>query len=108
MGEPVTKPLPLASAVLAEADRLINNDRQEAYDHPAEDFAATALVWTGLLHAAGWRGQEPVLPTRLVPILMVGLKIRREAHRHKEDNLTDACGYAACVAELEHVAAARF
>lgn len=67
---------------------LVAGERQVAYDHPARDFARTAKVWSGIL------GVE-VSPEQ-VGLCMVGLKLVREAHSHKADNLVDAIGYVIC------------
>ena len=37
-------------------------------------------------------GNEPI-PPELVPMMMVALKISRQIHRHKMDNIDDGVGY---------------
>lgn len=81
---------PIEETVLREAQRLVHGARQEDYGHPADDFARTAEMWTGL-----WREQliEP-LTAADVPMAMICLKLSREQNRPKRDNRTDICGYA--------------
>lgn len=81
-GEPVT----------AEAHRLVTGDRQDAYAHPFEDFSITGRMWGALLHR--WRDSDEVdVPPELVGLMMVALKMARETHCHRRDNLVDGCGY---------------
>ena len=36
-----------------------------------------------------------------VPLLMIGLKLRRQAYQHKDDNWVDIHGYALCAEWME-------
>jgi hypothetical protein len=78
--------------ILAEANRLTSADRNHDYGHPRDDFARTARMWTGIL-AARLREGAAVEPMD-VPLCMIAVKVAREAHRHKRDNLVDIAGYA--------------
>lgn len=86
-GESGGTPSPHQETVCEEADRLVATDRQDDYGHPLDDFskvteAAKALdidpVANGPHHHA---------------LYMVLVKLSREAHRPKRDNLVDGCGY---------------
>jgi hypothetical protein len=77
-------------SILHEADRLVSGDRQASYGHPLEDFSRTGRLWGAIL------GTEPIEP-RLVGLMMVCLKVSREVHGHKRDNLVDLAGYAKTV-----------
>ena len=79
--------------ILAEADTLVNGPRQADYDHPARDFAKTATMWSAILGCK-------VKPED-VGLCMIAVKLARESHRHKTDNLTDIAGYAQTV-EMVH------
>ena len=72
--------------ILEEANSLVNGDRQTDYGHPADDFARTAQMWSAIL------GIE--VTAKQVGLCMCALKISREVHRPKRDNLTDLAGYA--------------
>ncbi|HSW45685.1 MAG TPA: DUF4406 domain-containing protein [Phycisphaerae bacterium] len=78
--------------VLAEAQRLTGGARQSSYGHPREDFARTALMWTGILRGK-LRPGEAVAPGD-VPLCMIAVKLARQTHQHKRDNLVDIAGYA--------------
>ncbi len=71
--------------VLNEALKLINAQRQDEYGPPSASFGRIAAMWGAYL------GQP--ISCRDVACLMALLKLAREAHAHKEDNLVDAAGY---------------
>ena len=86
MLKPVTGPHSAApESVVDEAVRLVNGPRQETYSHPFDDFSRTAKIWSGILGI-------DVTPAQ-VALCMVGVKISRECHLPKRDNLVDAHGY---------------
>ncbi len=78
--------------VLDQAQRITASDRQDDYGHPSEDFALTARMWTGILAAKLREGAE--VSAMDVPLCMIAVKLARQAHRHKRDNLVDIAGYA--------------
>ncbi len=79
-------------SVLAEAQRLTSGARQSSYGHPRDDFGRTALMWTGILRHKLRDGAE--VEAGDVPLCMIAVKLARQAHRHKRDNLVDIAGYA--------------
>jgi len=79
-------------SVLDEAKRITASDRKDDYGHPREDFARTARMWTGILAAKLREGAE--VSAMDVPLCMIAVKLARQAHRHKRDNLVDIAGYA--------------
>ena len=78
--------------VLAEAIRITDGARQSDYGHPREDFARTAQMWTGIL--AGKLREDAEVTAADVPLCMIAVKLARQSHRHKRDNLVDIAGYA--------------
>jgi precorrin-4 methylase len=56
------------------------------YGHPIHDFTRTASMWSTIL------GVEVTAPQ--VAICMILVKVSRETHKHKRDNLVDIAGYA--------------
>ncbi len=74
---------------MIEADRLVNGERQADYGTPRQNYEGIARVWSGILH--------PILTRDITPeeaaLMMVGLKIQREAMNSKADNIVDAHGY---------------
>lgn len=79
--------------ILQEAQGLVSGDRNTAYGHPAADFQRIAQLWSAYL---GY----PVDP-RDVGMLLVLMKVARERHSHRRDNLVDIAGYAYCNSLLE-------
>jgi len=81
-----------SESILAEAQRITSTDRQKDYGHPADDFARTALMWTGIL--AGKLRDGAVVTAMDVPLCVIAVKLARQSHHHKRDNLVDIAGYA--------------
>ena len=82
-----------AATVLDEAARLTAGERQADYGHPIEDHTRTATMWSALLG-------RPVTAEQ-VCLCMVALKLSRQCHKPKRDNLVDACGYLRNVEMIE-------
>jgi len=76
-----------------DAIKVVTGDRQDSYGNPMADFKGTALIWTGILQ----HKLHAPITAEDVPLMMIGLKLRREAHRAKEDNIVDAHGYLHCL-----------
>jgi len=79
-------------SVLDEAKRITGGTRREDYGHPADDFRKTARMWSGILAGKLLDGAE--ITAMDVPLCMIAVKLARQAHRHKRDNLVDIAGYA--------------
>lgn len=84
-----------SSNILFEADALTGNggDRNDSYDHPYPNFSKIGAVWSALF------GIE-VTP-RMVAQAMIGMKLVRDCHKPKRDNIVDIAGYARCIERLE-------
>lgn len=78
-------------AILLEAHKLINGQRQEEYGDPKFSLRRIAELWSAYL--------EMEISARDVACLMALQKIGREAHEHKKDNLLDAAGYIGLAAD---------
>ncbi len=85
--------------ILQEALDLTTGDRQESYGHPLDDFTKTANMWAVIIGA-------PVSAEQ-VALCMVALKISRELHAPKRDNLVDGAGYFNCLDMLREERARR-
>ena len=77
---------------MSEAAKIVTH-RRLAYGHPAEDFARTAQLWSALLGCP--------IHARQVALCMIALKLSRECHQHRQDNLVDVMGYALALEALE-------
>lgn len=83
------KMVPIAdNDVLLEAFKLTSGDRQNAYGAPDQDFARTATMWGAL------KGVE--FTTEEVAAFMICIKLSRNTHQTKRDNMVDIAGYARC------------
>jgi len=72
-----------------EAAELVNGARQANYGHPLDNFTGTAGIWNGIIH----KKLITPLTAEDVALCMVGVKLSRETHVPKRDNLVDAHGY---------------
>jgi hypothetical protein len=79
-------------AILRKAHELVNAERQDDYGSPAASLTRIVAMWTAYL-------EQPV-NARDVALLLALMKIAREAHRCKEDNLIDAAGYIGLAADM--------
>lgn len=73
--------------VLQEAQRIVSGDRQTNYGKAEDSLGRIAALWSV------WLCQD--ISDTDVAMMMVLLKVAREKHSHKQDNLVDICGYAA-------------
>ena len=74
-----------------EAARIVLGPRGEFYDNPLDNFTRTALVWSGILYSK--LKDDTILSAEDVALCMNGVKIAREAFRHRRDNIVDGHGY---------------
>lgn len=65
------------------------------YGHPADNFDRIARIWTAFLENI-LQENASITPEQ-VGWMMVGVKMSREAHAIKPDNLDDSIGYLRCV-----------
>lgn len=77
------------SRLLADADELVNGDRNVQYGDPTEDFRRTAKLWSAYI------GVD--IESHDVAAMMSLLKLSRiRWSPNKEDSWVDLAGYAAC------------
>lgn len=73
-------------SILAEADRIVHGARRDAYGHPYDNFLRTARLWEPIF-------ERDVTP-QMVALAMIQVKVARQLHVPKRDNLVDIAGYA--------------
>ena len=78
-------PKQIDATLLEEAHMLVTANRQAQYGHPRVNFSDTADLWSVVL-------STDVTPEQ-VALCMVMVKLAREIHKPKRDNLVDAIGY---------------
>lgn len=79
-------------SVLDEARAIVNGDRNKAYGKPEESFTTISNYWETYL------GID--ISPKDVAMMMILLKVARNEHKAKRDNLVDICGYAACAEKI--------
>ena len=77
--------------ILQTANDLVFGERNDNYGDPADDYAKVATLWSTFL-------SHKITP-REAAICMMLIKVSREGHVHKLDNLIDMAGYAQVAAE---------
>lgn len=82
----------MRSVFAQKADEVVYGEREETYDDPNQNFRKIAQVWSGILGI-------PIKASQ-VGLMMVGLKLVRESHKHQDDNLIDAHGYLMCTERI--------
>jgi len=80
--------------ILEEAQNLVYGDRNESYGHPSDDYEKTAALWSVILGVK--------VTAKQAVLCMCAVKISRELHEPKRDNLVDLAGYAACAARIQN------
>lgn len=71
--------------IFEEAEQIVNGARQEQYGSAERSLDRIGQMWGAILGA--------VVDGRQVALCMAALKLARESHQPKRDNLVDACGY---------------
>lgn len=85
---------------LKQASELIYGDRGSSYGPASEDFGATGEMVTALFRRKGLLAPGAVVDAHAVALLMVCVKLSREAHKPKADNRIDGCGYLALAGDV--------
>ena len=79
--------------VLEEAQSLVYGERDKDYGKVTPNFSRIAQIWGAIL------GCE--VTAEQVGLCMIGVKMARQCHKPKRDNLVDIAGYAATLEKLE-------
>lgn len=88
-------------SLLAQADVLINGQRQQDYGDKLSNFTQIAMLFSGVL-ARKLLPTESISPDD-VALLMMQVKIARLAKtRDHKDSIVDIAGYVGCLAKLQN------
>ena len=79
--------------ILEEAGKAVYGDRQADYGSVRENFTTIAKLWSGVLKIE--------VTAEQVGLCMVQVKIARQMHKPKRDNLVDGAGYFATLEKME-------
>ncbi len=79
--------------ILEEATSLLYGDRMDAYAPPEVNFERTVKI------AEALTGKE--YTKQEIALIMVAIKMAREQHKHKRDNIVDAINYLTIYASFE-------
>lgn len=82
-----------STSILAEAQRLVYGQKEEAYGDAREDLERVAGMWGAVLGT-------PVQPWQ-VAACMVALKVSRLCHRRTRDSWVDVAGWADVGAQVD-------
>jgi hypothetical protein len=74
-------------SILTEAESIVNGERAADYGSAHESFRRIGAV-TGLI------SNTDDTPAIRACKTLIAVKLIRESHKHKRDNLVDLCGYA--------------
>lgn len=86
----------MRGTILDTAKEIINGARQDAYGNPEDCFSSIAALWNWYLSSR----EKKLVGASDVAMMMVLLKVAREASCHKADNVVDACGYLALYQDM--------
>lgn len=84
--------IPMTETVLQEAERIVGGNRRQDYGGARGSFDKIAAVWAAIL--------DVEVTGEQVALCMIGLKLIRESHAHKRDNVVDIAGYARCIEKM--------
>jgi hypothetical protein len=81
--------------IIDQAKEIVEGDREKTYGSPGINLKRIADQWSCYLNQK--HGSEAKLSEQDVCWMMVLLKMARQIHSYKDDNLVDAIGYIALI-----------
>jgi hypothetical protein len=86
----------IVTHALDQARDVVYGRGEREYGHPRNDFLCIAQMWNAYLQKKGIIPPDRGIDERDVAMLMVCLKVARDANKPGLDNAVDICGYAEC------------
>lgn len=80
--------------ILRRADAIAGADRARDYGHPRDNFRRIADLWNA--YVSHMPDDQPGITPEDVAAMMILMKIARQQHTPKDDNLVDIAGYVKC------------
>lgn len=86
-----------------ELKKILCNDRAQEYGDQKYNFEKYARIATEIINQKEWdaMSNKKILDTVITKI-MISIKLGRESHKHKDDNMLDASGYSLIQNHLEN------
>ena len=81
--------------LFTKAQEIINGKRQDQYGNPGDAFKTIAILWNDYFQDTN------LFDARDITFMMVLMKMAREMHKHKRDNLIDMTGYLGLLDDME-------
>jgi len=87
--------------IFDQARAAVDGERQKQYGDPEEHWDTVAAMWQNYIATILERDDDHLEITPAdAALMMVLMKLAREAHAHKADNLVDAAGYLLLASRL--------
>lgn len=80
--------------ILKRADEIAGEDSARDYGHPRDNFQRIADLWNA--YVSHMPDDQPGITPEDVAAMMILMKIARQQHTPKDDNLVDIAGYVKC------------
>ena len=82
-------------SVLDEAERIVNGERAADYGDSTTNLTRIAGIAELLLDDSEWEHltEKREFSATMIAKVLIAVKLGRERHQHKRDNLVDAAGY---------------
>jgi len=93
--------MPKKESVAQEAQRLVNGVRDQQYGLPHLNWGDTVEMMNAYLHGRGLLPRDKSLDAQDGAMLMVCVKLSRQANKRQRDNLVDIAGYALVTERIE-------
>ncbi len=89
--------------LFTEAQKIINGERRDQYGDPEDNHKCIATLWNLYLFNRFPVDLYPKLTISKedVIFMIILLKVAREMHKHKRDNLVDMAGYLGLLDDME-------